>query len=127
MEFCFRVEWGRWRKRVRDWSGGADAHGGTETIPSPQPTPDGVRLASTARRSISSAGCPVSVHRSREPQRGGGSVCLFADDSRIIGGARQGALMDGNRILLGVTGGIAAYKSPELVRRLRERGAQIQV
>jgi phosphopantothenoylcysteine decarboxylase / phosphopantothenate---cysteine ligase len=35
--------------------------------------------------------------------------------------------MDGNRILLGVTGGIAAYKSPELVRRLRERGAQIQV
>jgi phosphopantothenoylcysteine decarboxylase/phosphopantothenate--cysteine ligase len=35
--------------------------------------------------------------------------------------------MNGNRILLGVTGGIAAYKSPELVRRLRERGAQIQI
>ena len=35
--------------------------------------------------------------------------------------------MNGNRILLGVTGGIAAYKSPELVRRLRERGAQVQV
>jgi phosphopantothenoylcysteine decarboxylase/phosphopantothenate--cysteine ligase len=31
------------------------------------------------------------------------------------------------RILLGVTGGIAAYKSPELVRRLIERGAEIQV
>jgi phosphopantothenoylcysteine decarboxylase/phosphopantothenate--cysteine ligase len=31
------------------------------------------------------------------------------------------------RILLGVTGGIAAYKSAELVRRLRERGAEIQV
>src|SRR6185295_6709038 len=31
------------------------------------------------------------------------------------------------RILLGVTGGIAAYKSPELVRRLRERGAEVQV
>jgi phosphopantothenoylcysteine decarboxylase/phosphopantothenate--cysteine ligase len=29
--------------------------------------------------------------------------------------------------LLGVTGGIAAYKSPELVRRLIERGAEVQV
>lgn len=33
----------------------------------------------------------------------------------------------GPRIILGVTGGVAAYKSPELVRRLRERGAQVQV
>jgi phosphopantothenoylcysteine decarboxylase / phosphopantothenate---cysteine ligase len=31
------------------------------------------------------------------------------------------------RILLGVTGGIAAYKSPDLVRRLTERGADVQV
>src|SRR5690606_6008757 len=31
------------------------------------------------------------------------------------------------RILLGVTGGIAAYKSPELVRRLIERGCEVQV
>ncbi len=31
------------------------------------------------------------------------------------------------RILLGVTGGIAAYKCPDLVRRLRERGAEVQV
>src|ERR1700740_1027897 len=30
-------------------------------------------------------------------------------------------------VLLGVTGGIAAYKSAELVRRLVERGAQVQV
>jgi len=30
-------------------------------------------------------------------------------------------------ILLGVTGGIAAYKAPDLVRRLRERGATVQV
>ena len=35
--------------------------------------------------------------------------------------------MQGRRILLGVTGGIAAYKSPDLVRRLRERGADVQV
>lgn len=30
-------------------------------------------------------------------------------------------------VLLGVTGGIAAYKSAELVRRLRDRGAEVQV
>src|SRR5882724_8525320 len=35
--------------------------------------------------------------------------------------------MQGKRILLGVTGGIAAYKSPDLVRRLREQGAEVQV
>jgi len=35
--------------------------------------------------------------------------------------------MKGKRILLGVTGGIAAYKSADLVRRLRERGAEVQV
>jgi phosphopantothenoylcysteine decarboxylase/phosphopantothenate--cysteine ligase len=33
----------------------------------------------------------------------------------------------GKKIILGVTGGIAAYKTPELVRRLRERGAEVQV
>ncbi|HTY94669.1 MAG TPA: bifunctional phosphopantothenoylcysteine decarboxylase/phosphopantothenate--cysteine ligase CoaBC [Steroidobacteraceae bacterium] len=35
--------------------------------------------------------------------------------------------MHGKHILLGVTGGIAAYKSADLVRRLRERGADVQV
>lgn len=35
--------------------------------------------------------------------------------------------LNGRRILLGVSGGIAAYKSPDLVRRLRERGAEVQV
>ncbi|HLJ77346.1 MAG TPA: flavoprotein, partial [Acidobacteriaceae bacterium] len=35
--------------------------------------------------------------------------------------------MQGKRVLLGVTGGIAAYKSPDLVRRLREQGAEVQV
>lgn len=30
-------------------------------------------------------------------------------------------------IVLGITGGIAAYKTPDLVRRLRERGANVQV
>lgn len=31
------------------------------------------------------------------------------------------------RIILGITGGIAAYKSPDLVRRLRADGAEVQV
>ncbi len=31
------------------------------------------------------------------------------------------------RVLLGVSGGIAAYKSPDLVRRLRERGFDVRV
>jgi phosphopantothenoylcysteine decarboxylase/phosphopantothenate--cysteine ligase len=35
--------------------------------------------------------------------------------------------MRDKRVILGVTGGIAAYKSAELVRRLVERGAQVQV
>jgi phosphopantothenoylcysteine decarboxylase/phosphopantothenate--cysteine ligase len=35
--------------------------------------------------------------------------------------------MEGKRILLGVSGGIAAYKSADLVRRLVEAGAQVQV
>ena len=38
----------------------------------------------------------------------------------------MGALQ-GRKILLGVTGGIAAYKSPDLVRRLREQGVEVRV
>lgn len=33
----------------------------------------------------------------------------------------------GKHIVLGISGGIAAYKSPELVRRLRDRGADVRV
>ncbi len=36
-------------------------------------------------------------------------------------------ILTDKRILLGITGGIAAYKSAELVRRLREQGAQVRV
>lgn len=35
--------------------------------------------------------------------------------------------MNGMNIILGISGGIAAYKTPELVRRLKERGADVQV
>ncbi len=35
-------------------------------------------------------------------------------------------LLEGRRVLLGVTGGIAAYKSCELARRLADEGAEVQ-
>lgn len=35
--------------------------------------------------------------------------------------------LSGARIALGITGSIAAYKTPELVRRLREAGAEVRV
>lgn len=37
------------------------------------------------------------------------------------------ATLNNRKIVLGVTGGIAVYKSPDLVRRLREAGADVQV
>lgn len=37
------------------------------------------------------------------------------------------AELTGKRILLGISGGIAAYKCPDIVRRLRERGAEVRV
>jgi len=36
-------------------------------------------------------------------------------------------ILDNRRIVIGISGGIAAYKSAELVRRLRERGAEVRV
>ena len=33
----------------------------------------------------------------------------------------------GLRVLLGVTGGIAAYKAADLVRRLRDAGCEVRV
>jgi phosphopantothenoylcysteine decarboxylase/phosphopantothenate--cysteine ligase len=35
--------------------------------------------------------------------------------------------IEGKRVLLGVTGSIAAYKSPDIVRRLKEQGAEVRV
>jgi phosphopantothenoylcysteine decarboxylase/phosphopantothenate--cysteine ligase len=35
--------------------------------------------------------------------------------------------IQGRRVLLGVTGSIAAYKSPDIVRRLRDQGAEVRV
>ena len=36
-------------------------------------------------------------------------------------------MLAGRRIVLGVTGGVAAYKSAYIARRLIERGAQVRV
>lgn len=36
-------------------------------------------------------------------------------------------ILNNKRILLGVSGGIAGYKSPDLVRRFRDRGCEVQV
>jgi len=56
------------------------------------------------------------------------AICLSrADHGKDRAGAPIIQTMDGKRIVLGVTGGIAAYKSPDLVRRLKERGAEVQV
>lgn len=44
----------------------------------------------------------------------------------MTGTANQPGL-SGKKIVLGISGGIAAYKCPELVRRLRERGAEVRV
>src|SRR5690606_30685594 len=45
--------------------------------------------------------------------------------------ARAGPLpvgsLTGKHVILGVTGGIAAYKSPDIVRRLRDEGAEVRV
>lgn len=37
------------------------------------------------------------------------------------------AVLSGKHVVLGVSGSIAVYKSPDLVRRLREAGAEVQV
>ena len=36
-------------------------------------------------------------------------------------------ILQDKKILLGITGGIAAYKTPELVRRLKDQGADVRV
>ena len=36
-------------------------------------------------------------------------------------------MLQGKRIVVGICGGIAAYKSADLVSRLRKKGAQVRV
>ncbi|AWH88695.1 bifunctional phosphopantothenoylcysteine decarboxylase/phosphopantothenate--cysteine ligase CoaBC [Limnobaculum parvum] len=37
------------------------------------------------------------------------------------------AMLSGKQIVLGISGGIAAYKCPEIVRRLKDQGAEVRV
>ena len=50
-------------------------------------------------------------------------ACAWHETVRVA----DNVAMRDKHVLLGVSGGIAAYKSAELVRRLAERGAQVQV
>jgi phosphopantothenoylcysteine decarboxylase / phosphopantothenate---cysteine ligase len=49
--------------------------------------------------------------------------CCARSEGPIITGMQTQT----RKVLVGVTGGIAAYKTPDLVRRLLERGAEVQV
>jgi phosphopantothenoylcysteine decarboxylase/phosphopantothenate--cysteine ligase len=57
------------------------------------------------------------------------SVPVFGLHRRIhhLVNCLQMNYLNGKQILLGVTGGIAAYKSAELVRQLRQSGAEVRV
>ena len=135
---------------VRDGAGRAIRHGGTtlrdyvERRGRARLLPPGpVRLrtrgpAVPALRDADPPGGPgPAVHLLLPPlpglTAGYGLRSLCRNALRVLcgaGDASHNARMsrpEPTRILLGVTGGIAAYKSAELVRRLRERGAEVQV
>jgi phosphopantothenoylcysteine decarboxylase/phosphopantothenate--cysteine ligase len=66
-------------------------------------------------------------HSDREKRIGGGNG--WRTESKLSSGNRDvgvGKDFD-KRVVLGVCGGIAAYKSPDVVRRLIERGADVRV
>jgi phosphopantothenoylcysteine decarboxylase/phosphopantothenate--cysteine ligase len=52
---------------------------------------------------------------------------LFNAARRVAFSSERSELMDGRRILLGVSGGIAAYKAAELVRLCVKAGAEVRV
>jgi phosphopantothenoylcysteine decarboxylase/phosphopantothenate--cysteine ligase len=52
--------------------------------------------------------------------------CVLSSPVFLFSGCMLMQLQN-KRILLGVTGGIAAYKAAEIIRRLRERGAEVRV
>ena len=60
--------------------------------------------------------------------RGAGWYRYALHSSSIIcPGLSMSARLANKRIVLGVSGGIAAYKSADLIRRLRDAGAEVQV
>jgi phosphopantothenoylcysteine decarboxylase / phosphopantothenate---cysteine ligase len=66
--------------------------------------------------------CPIITQRLSENVGVSGKLCLnFLSGVSYVGALSQ------QRILLGVSGGIAAYKAADLVRRLQDAGAQVRV
>jgi phosphopantothenoylcysteine decarboxylase/phosphopantothenate--cysteine ligase len=59
--------------------------------------------------------------------RDGDGIVVICADSGVLQQERIMMSLAGKKIVLGVSGGIAAYKTPELVRRLRDRGADVRV
>jgi len=53
-------------------------------------------------------------------------ACPAIGYNRALGGTAVNTLIR-KHVIVGVTGGIAAYKAADLVRRLRERGAEVRV
>src|SRR5262249_43077756 len=64
---------------------------------------------------------------SRDTTPGNGAKCAGRTPSlQAAKVGNIGTMLTGKRILLVVSGGIAAYKALELIRRLRERGAAVR-
>ena len=50
----------------------------------------------------------------------------FEEARPVVASSPVSGSLQGKRILLIISGGIAAYKAPDLMRRLRERGAHVR-
>jgi phosphopantothenoylcysteine decarboxylase / phosphopantothenate---cysteine ligase len=61
-----------------------------------------------------------------QPAGGPGGSSLAPRSSGGPGGSPPGTVLAGARVLLGVSGGIAAYKAAELARELMRAGAEVQ-
>ncbi len=60
-------------------------------------------------------------------ERRGGRISVSYRSFRVCVVSYMSQILPGVRVLLGVSGGIAAYKAAELVRRLRDAGAEVRV
>ena len=58
-----------------------------------------------------------------------GNLCKYAKQTAVLDSAKITTMntLNGKQIVIGITGGIAAYKSADLTRRLIEAGASVRV
>ena len=88
------------------------------------------RLLQPARRgsrSTSARWWSPACRRSRSRSRCARSTATFSSTPRASNRAVAGLTMSPKRIIVGVAGGIAAYKACSLVRQLSEAGHEVQV